>query len=108
MIMNDGNNNINPSSPPLYTAYKRSIQGPDTEAQDLLPPDHRFRLATRGRSIQMGQRPKWRYRFSFRFNLTKTDQSVFRIDAARFPLFACTSFQEVHMSGRSDVGRSRL
>jgi hypothetical protein len=33
---------------------KRSVQGPDTEAQDLSPPDHHFRLATRGRSIQMG------------------------------------------------------
>src|SRR3984893_17479477 len=34
---------------------KRSVQGPDTEAQDLSPPNHHFRLAMRGRSIQSGQ-----------------------------------------------------
>jgi hypothetical protein len=34
---------------------KRSIQGPDTEAQDLSSPDHHIRLATHGRSIQMCQ-----------------------------------------------------
>src|SRR4029077_8658839 len=34
--------------------HKRSVQGPDTEAQDPRPPDHHFRLATRGRSIQKG------------------------------------------------------
>jgi hypothetical protein len=33
---------------------KRSVQGPDTEAQDLSPPHHHFPLATRGRSIQLG------------------------------------------------------
>src|SRR5262249_898643 len=33
--------------------HKRSVQGPDTEAQDLSPPNHHFPLATRGRSIQM-------------------------------------------------------
>src|ERR1043166_4323134 len=33
---------------------KRSVQGPDTEAQDLSPPDYHFRLATRGRPIQKG------------------------------------------------------
>jgi hypothetical protein len=33
-----------------------SINGPDTEAQDQLSPNHHFRLATRGRSIQMGQK----------------------------------------------------
>jgi hypothetical protein len=32
--------------------HKRSVQGPDTEAQDLSPPNHHFPLATRGRSIQ--------------------------------------------------------
>src|SRR5215469_458605 len=31
--------------------HKRSVQGPDTEAQDLSPPNHHFPLATRGRSI---------------------------------------------------------
>src|SRR5215813_8751813 len=31
---------------------KRSVQGPDTEAQDLSPPNPHFPLATRGRSIQ--------------------------------------------------------
>jgi hypothetical protein len=31
---------------------KRSIQGPDTEAQDQLSPDHHIQLATHGRSIQ--------------------------------------------------------
>src|SRR5262249_12984551 len=30
---------------------KRSIQGPDTEAQDQLSPDHHIQLATHGRSI---------------------------------------------------------
>ena len=34
-------------------SLKPSIRGPDTEAQDLSPPNHHFRLATRGRSIQM-------------------------------------------------------
>src|SRR5262245_55944078 len=33
--------------------HKRSVQGPDTEAQDLSPPNHHFPLATRGRSIQV-------------------------------------------------------
>src|SRR5262252_7787439 len=28
--------------------HKRSVQGPDTEAQDLSPPNHHFPLATRG------------------------------------------------------------
>src|SRR5215831_15754764 len=32
--------------------HKRSVQGPDTEAQDLSPPNHHFPLATRGRSIE--------------------------------------------------------
>jgi hypothetical protein len=30
---------------------KRSIQGPDTEAQDQLSPDHHIQLAMHGRSI---------------------------------------------------------
>ena len=33
-----------------------SINRPDTEAQDQPSPDHHFRLATRGRSIQKGQK----------------------------------------------------
>jgi len=36
--------------------HKRSF-GPDTEAQDQSSPDRHFRLATRGRSIQMGHEP---------------------------------------------------
>src|ERR1700750_1062389 len=36
--------------------HKRSVQGPDTEAQDLSPPNRHFRLATRGRSIQTCQK----------------------------------------------------
>ena len=32
--------------------HKRSVQGPDTEAQDQSSPDHHIRLATHGRSIQ--------------------------------------------------------
>jgi hypothetical protein len=36
--------------------HKRSVQGPDTEAQDLSPPNHHFPLATRGRSIQKCQK----------------------------------------------------
>ena len=35
--------------------HKRSVQGPDTEAQDLSPPNPHFPLATRGRSIQKCQ-----------------------------------------------------
>jgi hypothetical protein len=37
--------------------HKRSVQGPDTEAQDLSPPNHHFPLATRGRSIQSCHEP---------------------------------------------------
>src|SRR4029450_4346388 len=37
--------------------HKRSVQGPDTEAQDLSPPNHHFPLATRGRSIQLCHDP---------------------------------------------------
>src|SRR5262244_2951056 len=37
--------------------HKRSVQGPDTEAQDLSPPNHHFPLATRGRSIQKCHEP---------------------------------------------------
>jgi len=33
----------------------RSFQGPDTETQDLMSPDHHIWLATRGRSIQKCQ-----------------------------------------------------
>ena len=39
-----------------------SINRPDTEAQDQPSPNHHFRLATRGRSIQMGHvwtAPSW-------------------------------------------------
>src|SRR5262249_5995701 len=36
--------------------HKRSVQGPDTEAQDLSPPNPHFPLATRGRSIQKCQK----------------------------------------------------
>jgi hypothetical protein len=32
--------------------HKRSVQGPDTEAQDQSSPDHQIQLATHGRSIQ--------------------------------------------------------
>jgi hypothetical protein len=39
--------------------HKRSVQGPDTEAQDLSPPNHHFPLATRGRSIQKCQEPTY-------------------------------------------------
>jgi hypothetical protein len=39
--------------------HKRSVQGPDTEAQDLSPPNHHFPLATRGRSIQKCQELPW-------------------------------------------------
>src|SRR6201989_233121 len=39
--------------------HKRSVQGPDTEAQDLSPPNHHFPLATRGRSIQKCQKLTW-------------------------------------------------
>ena len=39
--------------------HKRSVQGPDTEAQDLSPPNPHFPLATRGRSIQLCQKPTY-------------------------------------------------
>jgi transposase len=35
--------------------HKRSTQGPDTDAQDQPPPFFHIRLATHGRSIQLGQ-----------------------------------------------------
>src|SRR5258705_3776943 len=35
--------------------HKRSMQGPDTDAQDQPPPFFHIRLATHGRSIQLGQ-----------------------------------------------------
>jgi hypothetical protein len=38
--------------------HKRSMQGPDTDAQDQPPPFAHIRLATHGRSIQLGQRRK--------------------------------------------------
>jgi hypothetical protein len=34
--------------------HKRSVQGPDTDAQDQPPPFIHIRLAMHGRSIQMG------------------------------------------------------
>jgi len=37
---------------------KRSMQGPDTDAQDQPPPFIQIRLATHGRSIQLGQTQK--------------------------------------------------
>src|SRR6266478_5958454 len=36
--------------------HKRSVQGPDTEAQDQSSPDHQIQLATHGRSIQRCQK----------------------------------------------------
>ena len=39
----------------MARSLKGSINRPDTEAQDQPSPNHHFRLATRGRSIQMGQ-----------------------------------------------------
>jgi len=39
---------------------KGSINRPDTEAQDQHSPNYHFRLATRGRSIQMGQKETFR------------------------------------------------
>ena len=38
----------------MARSLKGSINRPDTEAQDQPSPNHHFRLATRGRSIQMG------------------------------------------------------
>jgi hypothetical protein len=37
----------------MARSRKRSIQGPDTEAQDQPSPDHHIQLATHGRSIQI-------------------------------------------------------
>ena len=39
----------------MARSLKGSINRPDTEAQDQPSPNHHFRLATRGRSIQKGQ-----------------------------------------------------
>src|SRR6516225_3636155 len=47
---------------PWWPGTQRSVQGPDTDAQDQLSPDRHFRLATRGRSIQMGQKRKYELR----------------------------------------------
>ena len=45
------------------------MQGPDTEAQDQPPPFFHFRLATHGRSIQLGQMAKYSSRVDvFRFS----------------------------------------
>ena len=38
----------------MARSLKGSINRPDTEAQDQPSPNHHFRLATRGRSIQKG------------------------------------------------------
>ena len=43
----------------MARSLKGSINRPDTEAQDQPSPNHHFRLATRGRSIQMGQLQTW-------------------------------------------------
>src|SRR6516225_3421984 len=40
---------------PSWPGTQSFRQGPDTEAQDQSPPYRHFWLATRGRSIQMGQ-----------------------------------------------------
>src|ERR1700720_4221754 len=42
--------------------HKRSMQGPDTDAQDQPPPFFHIRLATHGRSIQLGQKAKYSLR----------------------------------------------
>src|SRR5260370_24483132 len=48
--------------------HKRSMQGTDTDAQDQPPPFIHIRLATHGRSIQMGQNRKSSSRaYVFRF-----------------------------------------
>ena len=47
---------------------KRSIQGPDTEAQDQPSPDHHFQLATHGRSIQKCQEQKFALQQIFLFD----------------------------------------
>jgi hypothetical protein len=41
--------------------HKRSMQGPDTDAQDQPPPFFHIRLATHGRSIQLGQNRSWSF-----------------------------------------------
>jgi hypothetical protein len=48
--------------------HKRSVQGPDTEAQDLSPPNHHFPLATRGRSIQKCQKATFALQQIFLFD----------------------------------------
>src|SRR3974390_2026043 len=44
---------------PCWPGTQTFHQGPDTEAQAPRPPDHHFRLATRGRSIQKGHNPTY-------------------------------------------------
>src|SRR5262250_1272585 len=62
--------------------HKRSVQGPDTEAQDLSPPNHHFPLATRGRSIQKCQQPTFSALFNHligtREHARKTDNEITR------------------------------
>ena len=43
----------------MARSLEGSINRPDTEAQDQPSPNHHFRLATRGRSIQKGQTRTW-------------------------------------------------
>ena len=45
----------------MARSLKGSINRPDTEAQDQPSPNHHFRLATRGRSIQKGHNLTFAY-----------------------------------------------
>ena len=72
---------------------KGSINRPDTEAQDQPSPNHYFRLATRGRSIQMGhsdilQRAKTASLFAVGPVKSVTDRPV--VVQSGLPQFAVT------------------
>jgi hypothetical protein len=49
-----------------------SINRPDTEAQDQPSPNHHFRLATRGRSIQMGHKRTYAAQQKDRYSITSS------------------------------------
>ncbi len=87
--------------------HKRSVQGPDTEAQDLSPPNHHFPLATRGRSIQgvpvrgyfhwsLMDNFEWADGFSTRFGLLYVDHAT----QQRTPKLSASFYREVAAQNR--------
>jgi hypothetical protein len=65
---------------------KRSVQGPDTEAQDQSSPDHQIQLATHGRSIQKC------HVWTAPAVQEESDISAKRSGAAMYPAFECSRY----------------